>query len=250
MTTNHRTLMLLAIAVSALLGMAGLSGCGGGGGSDSPTYATTHYFPLVQSNWWSYNVTQYDLGVTSASVSSACLWHPFAGREVLTLPTIGTASSGAEVGVGVLLLQVSGTMNVDGETWYELTSTLQNSAEPPTISYFRHDANGMQTHVEPNGGDPYSYYRIKTPLVLNNTWYPFEGFDDVSHIGGVNLTITVPAGTFYGCLLVIEEWQDNGHAYRVETWWAEDVGLVRSDDYTDNVLAGTTELAAYSTISE
>lgn len=229
--------MIRTIAViAATLALIPVIGCGGGG--EEEVLPALRYLPLEQGNWWRYEITDYT--VNGAGAGGVRLRLPLLNRVVVRVPRVAAAQG--DPGVGLSTTSITGTRTIAGSQWYEATTTLHDSGVEPSIQYFRHDANGLQSRAS---ATETAYYRIYAPITPGTTWNPDFDANDESTILSVSAEASVEAGVFTECVLVAEAWDEEEGRVRIVSWFAPDVGMVRSEDYLDGTLTGKAEMTTY-----
>lgn len=233
--------MRRAVAIiAAAMALIPVFGCGGG--SEEEILPAQRFFPLTQGNWWRYDITDYT--VEQAGAAGMRIRLPLLNRVVVTVPRVGTAQG--EPGIGVSTTSITGTTTIGGDQWYQATTTLYDSGLEPSIQYFRHDGNGLQSRAS---AESQAYYRIYAPITSGTTWHPPFGANDESTIISVAAETSVEAGLFTDCLLVQEAWDEEEGRIRIVSWFAPGVGMVRSEDYLDDTLTGKAEMTTYRVAS-
>lgn len=224
-------------AMASVLALIAIIGCGGGGGE--VVLPAQRYLPLEEGNWWRYQVTDYTVEQAGAGAGMRVRL-PLLNRVVVYAP--GVTSAQGQPGIGLSTTSITGTRTIGGNLWYEATTTLHDSGIDPSIQYFRHDTQGLQSRAS---AAETAYYRIYAPITPGTTWNPPFGTNDESSIVSVAAETQVEAGTFTGCLLVSEAWDEGDGRVRILSWFAPEVGMVRSEDYLDDTLTGKSEMTTY-----
>ncbi len=225
------------VALAAALALTAIVGCGGGGGEE--VLPAQRYLPLEEGNWWRYQVTDYTVEQAGAG-SGMRVRLPLLNRVVVWSPAVSSAQG--QPGVGVSTTSITGTRTIGGGQWYETTTTLHDSGVDPSVQYFRHDTQGLQSRAS---AAETAYYRIYAPITPGTTWNPPFRANDVSSIVSISAEARVEAGTFTDCLLVSEAWDEEDGRIRILSWFAPEVGMVRSEDYLDDTLIGKSEMTTY-----
>ncbi len=231
MTTRLLAVLGIACIVAVIAG-----GCGGSGGEVLPAAV---YFPLQQTNWWRYDVTNYDVD-TSGVLAQMRARRPLLG--LIANSSIAVKAAQDEPATGVLTLSISGSVEIAGAQWFEGVEVM--AGMDTTTRYYRHDANGLAVR-DTAAQDDAPYYRIRQPIAEGTTWtLPFDE-TYVLKIVGVNKTLAVEAGSFTNCLQIEETTSWEGNDYKAVNWFASGTGLILTQDYFDGDLAGEAELSSY-----
>lgn len=211
-----------------VVALAGLVGCGGSGGGEV-VLPTAQYLPLKVGNQWQYDVVDHAPGIASASLGRRA--H---GRRPRSM---GTAQTTA-----IDVINVIGTVTIGGSEWYELTAAFVGG--DPIYHYLRHTAQGL---LWKHGQTDPGYYHLYTPLVAGTTWGVPLDSSLALRITSVNATMTTPAGTFRGCVVVEDRQTVSGEPDDIITsWYAPGVGLVRTEEHLGTELVYETSLRSYT----
>jgi hypothetical protein len=231
MMTRLLPVLGIACIVAVITG-----GCGGSGGEVLPA---APYFPLEQTNWWRYNVTDYEID-TSGALAEMRSHRPLFGLIVNSPLTVKTAQDGPAT--GVLTFSISASLQIAGAQWFEGVEVM--AGLDTTTRYYRHDAEGLAVR-ETTAQDDTPYYRIRQPIAEGTTWtLPFDETYELK-IVGVKETLAVEAGSFNDCLQIEETTTWEGDDYKIVNWFASGTGLILTQDYFNGNLAGEAELANY-----
>ena len=232
------TRRLLAVVGVVCIVAAIVGGCGGSDGSGEVLPAAA-YFPLQQTNWWRYDVTNHDVD-TSGVLAQMRARRPLLGLIVNSPLAVRTAQD--EPATGVLTLSISGSLEIAGAQWFEGVEVM--AGVDTTTRYYRHDAEGLAVR-ETAEQDDTPYYGIQQPIEAGTTWtLPFDKTYELK-IVGVNETLAVAAGSFNNCLQIEETTTWEGDDYKVVNWFASGTGLIFTQDYFNGDLAGEAELSSY-----
>lgn len=128
-------------------------------------------------------------------------------------------------------------VQVDGKPWYLATISGMGHTEMlyrkvPTAVHSRPNCNGSVTHC-----------LLKGPLVAGTSWRVEGGWAAIKQVG---LTVTVPAGTFNGCVLVVETLPTYGATWRYKRWFAPNVGEIKSEVWSDGTICQRNLLKSFT----
>ena len=193
-----------------------------------PEHPTSTFLPLAIGNQWTYQYSE------SGGVPPEPAPYTIESRRG---GLIHSAQANSE-----LVLTITRNEMCWGELWFE--AIISQDGEGTDQMYFLHNATGLRTEEWLGTYD--EYYLIQNPLEVGTNWVSPGGYATRT-IVGVDETVTVPAGTFTGCLLVEE--QEEGYDGVGKDWFAPGVGLVKQEWYYNDVLADGMELIDYQVAS-
>lgn len=142
----------------------------------------------------------------AASGSEAERFFPMVDGNIYSYRTAHLGDDGSEA--GVLMMKVHRDSPTSGEL-----------RKPASSQRFEYGPVGIATTTKT--GNP--AYLFKWPLTPEARWLGPQGGE--SRLGSKDVTITTPAGTFSGCLAIIEE-RRGDLPTRVTTTVCPDVGIV------------------------
>jgi len=209
---------VIEIAIAALL----VTGCGGGG-DGGPQSDLTSYLPMAVGNNWSYDLRiRADLIVPTQAHPG---WNVFVQTE-----------------------EITGTALLQGTSYFVFQITRLANATYPELAYApqyrRVDAQGVHARYP---ADPADFTLLQTPPQVGDTWadgvFPNITYETVA----IGEQVTVPAGTF-DCVKV-EMFDpdalsgDGEYRFqRVDTWFAQGVGIVKDETWEQKISSGQWEL--------
>ena len=146
----------------------------------------------------------------------------------------GTAVEPTAVGPAAeevtLTVTCSAQVVIDGEVWWELEIRGTDPAQPAGAQWLRQEGQGLLDWAQGS-----QWWVLQEPLEGGNTWVDPADLEHHWEIVSTTVSVTVPAGTYAGCLQVVEHWiTGTGIPYTTTAWLAPGVGTVRTlTAYTD-----------------
>lgn len=202
-------LACLALAISIAL-----TACGGSSGPSGPaTGNDSEFYPLAVGNTWNYQRTgTISLGgVSIGTVAGAA-----------TIEISGTADHSEGFQVFVQDVHVIDTTTVYGQTFY-VDSTF--------TEYLRLTGSGLYGYRHLTDTD--SSFVVPFPLQQGAVWTFMEEPPTTAEIVSMSSTVSVPAGTFSGCMEMQLVWIDSGLVVMNTASFARNVGEIRNE-FTSN----------------
>jgi hypothetical protein len=212
--------MRYLIAVSILVAVL-LAGCGG---SSSGPSGPTDYYPLAVGNWWIMDLDGY------------VLW----GADTVTVTAVNENTV------------TRTTTHAQGFDLYEIEQISTMTFTHPDTTFS--DTDTTFTYIAESDSEVVAYddtitldheVMLKLPVTVGETWNPYSDEPDiVREILSITVSVSVPAGSFSGCLHM-EDRDPQAPDDEFEAWAAPSVGPVRMLIDSSGVFHVEGELRSY-----